>query len=69
MEIEVQKYIGNLIKERRKLLQINQENLSEISGVSLRSLKAIELGQGNPGIKQLTKIFDTLGLKIKIGIK
>ena len=25
MEIEVQKYIGDLIKERRKLLQINQE--------------------------------------------
>ena len=61
--------IGSEIRKRRRLLGINQESLAEISGISLRSLKSIETGKGNPGIEQLTKVLDVLGLKLTIGIK
>lgn len=61
--------ISIAIKTRRKLLKLTQDELAEISRISVRSLKAIELGKGNPGISQLNKVLDTLGLKITIGIK
>lgn len=61
--------ISKAIKTRRKLLKLTQDELAEISRISVRSLKAIELGKGNPGISQLNKVLDTLGLKITIGIK
>jgi y4mF family transcriptional regulator len=61
--------IGQEIKDRRKFLQITQEELAEISGISLRSLKAIELGKANPSISQLNKVLDAIGLKIEIGKK
>lgn len=58
--------IGEIIKKRRKLLKITQIDLSEISSVSLRSLKDIETGKGNPTISQLLKILNSLGLKLNI---
>lgn len=61
--------ISIAIKTRRKLLKLTQDELAEISRISVRSLKAIELAKGNPGISQLNKVLDTLGLKISIGIK
>ena len=64
MDISIQ--IGSEIKKRRKLLKITQSDLAEISGISLRSLKEIETGKGNPTIEQLQKILNPLGLIIKI---
>ena len=61
--------IHEIIKKRRKFLKLTQEQLSERAGVSLRSLKLIEYGKGNPTIQQLTKILDILGLKIKVDLK
>ena len=63
------KEIGQVIKERRKFLKIRQKDLSEIVGISLRSLVDIETGKGNPTIDQLNKILDVLGLSIKIIIE
>jgi len=61
--------IGKAMKTRRKLLKLTQDELAEISGISVRSLKAIELGKGNPGLLQLNKVLNTIGLKIIVGIK
>lgn len=58
--------IGKQVRERRRLLKVTQYDLSEIAGVSLRSLKAIEKGKGNPGFNQLDKLLGVLGLKITI---
>ena len=58
--------IGNYIRERRNSLGLNQENLADMSEVSLRFLKDIENGKANPSIKQLGKICDILGLKIEL---
>jgi len=57
------------IKERRTLLGITQQDLSDISGVSLRTIKGIETNKGNPSISTLTKIIDVLGMEIELKIK
>jgi putative transcriptional regulator len=56
--------IGKDIRARRKLLKITQSDLSEISGVSLRTIKAIEKGTGNPTVEILFRVLEALGLKL-----
>lgn len=57
------------IKERRKVLDVTQETLSEVSGVGLRTLKQFESGKGNPTLETIQKICDALGMEIKLEIK
>jgi transcriptional regulator with XRE-family HTH domain len=57
------------IKNRRETLCISQENLAELAGVGLRTLKHFESGKGNPTLKTLEKIADVLGMEIKLVIK
>lgn len=57
------------LKERRETLMITQEYLAELSGVGLRTLKAIESGRGNPTFETLNKLVEVLGLEIKLEIK
>ena len=61
--------IGQIIKEKRKSLNVTQNDLAEISGISIRSLKDIETGKGNPTLMQLIKILNSLGLKLNVKIK
>ena len=63
------KKIGNTIKERRKQLGVNQLTLSELAGVGLNTLVAIERGEGNPQLNTLLTILDTLGLQMDINLK
>lgn len=57
------------IKTRRKNLNVTQEQLADISGVSLRALKQFEGGKGNPTLQTLSKLADALGLEIKLDVK
>lgn len=57
------------IKERREMLQVNQEMLAELSGVSLRALKQFESGKGNPTLKTISKLADALGLELTLKVK
>ena len=57
------------IKERREMLQVNQESLAELSGVGLRTIKAFESGKGNPTLATLSKLADALGLEISLKVK
>lgn len=61
--------IGNIIKERRKHLGVNQQTLSDLAGVGLNTLVAIERGEGNPQLSTLLTILDTLGLRMDINLK
>ena len=63
------KEIGNIIKERRKHLGVNQQTLSDLAGVGLNTLVAIERGEGNPQLCTLLTILDTLGLQMDINLK
>lgn len=64
-----QKEFGNMIKERRKVLKINQDDLSEISEVALHTISDIESGKGNPTLNVMAKICDVLGLELDVRIK
>ena len=66
LSMDLVTHLGQQIRNRRQLLLITQGDLAEIAGVSLRSLIDIEQGKGNPGVHQLMKILDVLGLKIEI---
>lgn len=57
------------IKTRREMLQVNQEMLAELSGVSLRTLKQFESGRGNPTLQTLSKLADALGLELTFKVK
>lgn len=62
-------YIGlmdivQVIKMRRKTLAISQQDLAEIAGIGLATLKDIERGKGNPSLATVSKIMDVLGMEI-----
>ena len=61
--------IGKTIKERRALLGISQQDLSDYSGVSISTVKDLERGVGNPSIDTLRKILDVVGLEMILQVK
>lgn len=61
--------IGNIIKERRSVLNITQEYLADVSGVGLRTIIKIENGKGNPSLITLSKIAGVLGMEVTLQIK
>jgi transcriptional regulator with XRE-family HTH domain len=60
---------GKIIKKRRKTLNINQADLSEISEIALHTISDVESGKGNPTFIVLNKLCETLGLDLKIEVK
>jgi y4mF family transcriptional regulator len=64
-----QEGLMKILKERREALKVTQEDLAELSGVGLRTLKAIESGKGNPTIDTLNKLADVLGLELKLEVR
>ncbi len=52
------------ISTRRKTLGISQNDLAEMSGVSLATIKNIERGVGNPSFETVEKILSVLGMEI-----
>ena len=58
-----------IIKERRNLLGLTQQDLADYTGLSLRIIKSIESGKSNPSIGTLNKIAEVLGLKIELKVK
>ena len=63
------KAIGTTIKERRVKLGITQLILAQLAGVGINTVVAIERGEGNPRLKTLEAIADTLGLQLKMDLK
>lgn len=58
--------IGKQIANKRKQLNISQADLAEMSGVSLRTVNAIENGEANPSVDVLSKVLEPLGLVITL---
>ena len=59
----------NIIKERRSVLGLTQQDLSDYTGLSLRFIKSVEAGNGNPSIESLEKIATVLGIEIVLKVK
>ena len=61
--------IGEAFRKRREVLGLLQPQLSEISGVSRRTIQLIENGKANPSLETLLKISEVLGMEFHLEIK
>ena len=50
-------------------MKVNQLELSELAGIGINTLVAIERGQGNPKLETLISVLDVLGLQLSIKLK
>lgn len=57
------------LKQRREVLSVTQDRLAELSGVGLRTLKALESKKSNPTLETLTKLAEVLGMELKLVVK
>lgn len=63
--MNLQEYIGNVVKDRKEELGISRYELERRSGVSYVQLLNIERGESTT-TRILSKLFDVLGLEIVI---
>ena len=61
--------IGKQLEKRRKEINLRQEDLAEMSCVTVRTIYNIEEGKGNPSLKTMSKLCEILGLEMSINIK
>jgi transcriptional regulator with XRE-family HTH domain len=61
--------IGQLIANRRDILKLRQQDLSEMSGVAIKTIHLIEKGLANPSIMTMEKIATVLGLELVLEVK
>ncbi|MEI3157729.1 MAG: helix-turn-helix domain-containing protein [Muribaculaceae bacterium] len=59
----------DIMKQRREILSLTQQDLAEMSQVGLATIKDIERGKGNPALKTVKKILDVLGIEIEYRIR
>lgn len=59
----------SIIKQRRALLSLTQQDLADYAGVSLRIIRSIEAGKGNPSVATISKIAEVLGLRLQLNVK
>ena len=60
--------IGQLIRERRGILRLQQKDLAELAEVSLRTIIQVENGQGNPSLDTINKLAQVLGMEVQLNI-
>ena len=60
--------LGGSIRSRRRALNLTQEDLSDISGVSLRLVHEVEHGKEVVQLATLIKMLSCLGLHLQLSI-
>ena len=58
--------LGQVLRSRRKLAKITQQDLSDLSGLSVHTLSDLESGKGNPTLEILSRVCEVLGLEIEL---
>lgn len=58
------KEIGLALKNRRKELELTQQEVSDLAEVNINTLVAIERGSGNPLLKSVIEVAGVLGMEI-----
>lgn len=66
--MELQEYIGNIIKQRKEELGLSRRELVRRTGISELQIINIERGQST-STRLLSKLFEELGLEIKVKAK
>ena len=57
------------MKSRRRTLAISQQDLAEMAGVGLATVKDIERGKGNPSLSTVSRILDVLGMEVVFKVR
>ena len=60
------KVFGQIVREKRNAIGLKQDELSLRSGVAIKTIHSIELGKGNPAMKTIIRLFDTLSRELLI---
>lgn len=58
--------VGQIIRQKRRRLGLNQGELSDLSGVSRRTISALENGKRSIQLDGLVAVLTVLGLKLDI---
>lgn len=61
--------LKDLMKERREVLSLTQQDLAEMAQVGVATVKDIERGHGNPSLNTIKKILDVLGIEIEYKLR
>lgn len=61
--------LKTLMKDRREVLSLTQQDLAEMAQVGVATVKDIERGKGNPSLNTIMKIFDVLGIEIEYRVR
>lgn len=61
--------MGGLIRERRMILGLTQQELADYAGMSLRMLVALENDKANPSLKILESLASVLGMEVTLKLK
>lgn len=61
--------LKEVMKSRRKTLNISQQDLAEMAEISLATVKDIERGKGNPSLATVKKILEVLGMEIHYKVR
>lgn len=61
--------LKDIMKERREILSLTQQDLAEMAQVGLATIKDIERGKGNPALNTVKRILDVLGIEIEYRIR
>lgn len=59
----------DIMKQRREILSLTQQDLAEMAQVGLATIKDIERGKGNPALNTVKRILDVLGIEIEYRIR
>ena len=54
---------------RRKVLGISQQDLAEMAGLGVATIKDIERGKGNPSLSTVARILDVLGMELVFKVR
>ena len=63
------KELGQLIHQRRMVLDLSLRDLSELTGISKTTISQIERGERNPTYEVLMNIFEYLNLECKVDVR
>lgn len=66
--MELQEYIGNIIRQRKEELGLSRYELERRTGITYNQLINIERGKST-STRLLSKIFDALDLELSINVK
>lgn len=58
--------IGNAIQRVRKTNSLTQQQLADLAGISERTLRSIESGDGNPSFGAVLSVAEVLGISITV---